>query len=166
MFKIKVNDHYQFEAEKRGNISYINSEPVTVDTCYIGENNFHLLYKNKSYRIQVIELNSANKTCIIQVNANKYYLSVSDQFDILLRDLGFDHLNALKISDLKAPMPGLVLKVFFDEGAVVKKGDNLLILEAMKMENSIKAPADLTIKALKIKPGDKVEKNQIMISFE
>ena len=52
------------------------------------------------------------------------------------------------------------------EGAQVKKGDNLLVLEAMKMENSIKAPADLKIKSLKVKPNDTVEKNQVMIVFE
>jgi biotin carboxyl carrier protein len=60
-------------------------------------------------------------------------------------------------------MPGLVLKVLVKDGDVIKKGDNLLVLEAMKMENSIKAPADATIKAVKITAGDKVEKNQVMI---
>jgi biotin carboxyl carrier protein len=60
-------------------------------------------------------------------------------------------------------MPGLVLKVLVKDGDVIKKGDNILVLEAMKMENSIKAPADATIKSVKIIAGDKVEKNQVMI---
>ena len=46
-----------------------------------------------------------------------------------------------------------------------EKGDNLLDLEAMKMENIIKAPADVVVKSIKIKPGDKVEKNQILMLF-
>jgi biotin carboxyl carrier protein len=62
-------------------------------------------------------------------------------------------------------MPGLVLKVFAVEGDEVKKGDNLLILEAMKMENIIKCPADVTIKKIRIKSGNKVEKGQILIEF-
>jgi biotin carboxyl carrier protein len=45
------------------------------------------------------------------------------------------------------------------------KGDNLFILEAMKMENIIKAPADVTVKTVKIKPGDKVEKGQVLLMF-
>jgi len=62
-------------------------------------------------------------------------------------------------------MPGLVLKVFAAEGMEVKKGDNLFVLEAMKMENIIKAPADVVVKTVKIKPGDKVEKGQILMVF-
>jgi biotin carboxyl carrier protein len=60
-------------------------------------------------------------------------------------------------------MPGLVLKVLVEEGKEFKKGDNLLILEAMKMENILKAPADGKVKSIKIKPGDKVEKNEILL---
>lgn len=165
MLKIKVNNHL-FETEKRGNIVCVNSARMIVDTCQIDEDTFHLLHKNKSYRVKIVEINRVNKTCIIKVNANKYSLAIEDQFDILLRELGFDNLNALKVADLKAPMPGLVLKISCTEGAQVKKGDNLLVLEAMKMENSIKAPADLKIKSLKVKPNDTVEKNQVMIVFE
>jgi biotin carboxyl carrier protein len=71
-----------------------------------------------------------------------------------------------KVNDLKAPMPGLVLKVLVAEGAEVKKGDTLLVLEAMKMENNIKATHDVNIKQILIKPGDKVEKNQTLIAFQ
>jgi biotin carboxyl carrier protein len=62
-------------------------------------------------------------------------------------------------------MPGLVLSVLVKEGDEVKKGDNLFVLEAMKMENIIKSPADVTIKSIKIKASDKVEKNQVLIQF-
>ena len=60
-------------------------------------------------------------------------------------------------------MPGLVLKVLVNEGQEFKKGDNLLVLEAMKMENILKAPVDGTVKGIKIKAGDKVEKNEVLL---
>ncbi|HEY4196679.1 MAG TPA: acetyl-CoA carboxylase biotin carboxyl carrier protein subunit, partial [Mucilaginibacter sp.] len=78
---------------------------------------------------------------------------------------GLSTLNAAKVSEIKAPMPGLVLKLFVEEGSEVKKGENLFILEAMKMENIIKSPADVTVKTVKIKPGDKVEKGQVLLIF-
>jgi biotin carboxyl carrier protein len=69
------------------------------------------------------------------------------------------------ISEIKAPMPGLVLKVLVNKGDSIKKGCNLFVLEAMKMENIIKSPADVVIDKILIKPGDKVEKGQILMLF-
>jgi biotin carboxyl carrier protein len=62
-------------------------------------------------------------------------------------------------------MPGLVLKVLVSEGDLIKKGEGLLVLEAMKMENLIKAPADIKISKINIKSGQIVEKNQVLISL-
>lgn len=166
MLTIKVNDHYLFETEKRNDGIHINSQLVHVDNHQINSDSFHLLHNNKSYRIKIIKINKADKTCIVKINANKYSLSIKNQFDMLLQQLGLDNLNALKVVDLKAPMPGLVLKTLVTKGDRVKKGDSLVVLEAMKMENNIKAPCDLTIKSVKIKAGDIVEKNQALIVFE
>ncbi|HEX8608798.1 MAG TPA: acetyl-CoA carboxylase biotin carboxyl carrier protein subunit, partial [Pedobacter sp.] len=88
-----------------------------------------------------------------------------DQFDKLLDKMGLSNLNAAKVSEIKAPMPGMVLKVLVEEGAEVRKGESLFILEAMKMENIIKSIADVTVKTIKIQPGDKVEKGQILMLF-
>jgi biotin carboxyl carrier protein len=92
-------------------------------------------------------------------------MQITDQFDELLHQLGMDNLTTATISEIKAPMPGLVLRILASEGQEVQKGGNLLVLEAMKMENIIKAPADVIIKTVKINPGDKVEKNQVMMIF-
>jgi biotin carboxyl carrier protein len=79
--------------------------------------------------------------------------------------MGLSNLTTAKIGELKAPMPGLVLRTFIKEGDAIGKGDNVLILEAMKMENIIKAPADAVVKTVKINPGEKVEKGQVLITF-
>ena len=71
-----------------------------------------------------------------------------------------------KVSDLKAPMPGLVLEVSVEGGQQVSKGDGLLILEAMKMENVIKSPTDGVIKSISVNKGETVEKNQLILNFE
>ncbi len=76
-----------------------------------------------------------------------------------------DNLNANKINEIKAPMPGLVLDIRVAEGDAVKKGDTILVLEAMKMENSIKSPTDGLVKKISVKKGLAVEKNQVLINF-
>ncbi len=67
--------------------------------------------------------------------------------------------------NLKAPMPGLVVAVPVEEGQAVQKGDNLIILESMKMQNELRSPRDGTVHRIKVKPGDSVEQNQVMITI-
>lgn len=64
---------------------------------------------------------------------------------------------------LKAPMPGLVVAVPVEPGQEVKDGENLIILESMKMQNELKAPRDGVITRLRVKPGDSVENNQVLL---
>ena len=165
MYKVKVNDQFLFEVENKESSFLINGEPIQLDLSSIGNNSTHVLYQNKSFNTELVELNKADKTCKIKVNGNIYQINIEDQFDVLLKQLGLDNLTAHKVSEIKAPMPGLVLKVLVEENAEVKKGDNLLVLEAMKMENILKSSTDGTVKKVLIKQGDKVEKNQILVQF-
>ena len=166
MLKIKVNNKFEFELHQHKDAVSINGQSAGMDVLQIKNDTFHLLYKNKSYKAELIHFNEADKTCKIKVNSKTYTLDIKDQFDELLHSLGMDNLNTVKVAELKSPMPGLVLKVFVNEGDTVKKGDSILVLEAMKMENIIKAPADGRVKSIRIKPSDKLEKNQVMILFE
>jgi biotin carboxyl carrier protein len=154
---------FEFE-EERGTILY-NSEPVEIDIQNVGPNYFHVIHKNQSYKVEVLSINRPEKTLRLKVNSNQYDVALSDQYDRLLQKLGLDKALSSQVAELKAPMPGLVLQILAQEGQQVSKGDNLLILEAMKMENMIKSPVDGIIKGLKIKAGDKVEKNQTLILF-
>ncbi|WP_026897692.1 acetyl-CoA carboxylase biotin carboxyl carrier protein subunit [Daejeonella oryzae] len=166
MLKIKVNKKFDFQIVEDKSILKINNTPVAADIYQINKDHFHVISSGKSFRVEVVEYNKNEKRCTVKVNSTIYTLEISNQYDELLHQLGLDHLTTAKPGDLKAPMPGLVLKILVSEGDEIKKGDNLLVLEAMKMENIIKASADAKIKNIKIKPADKLEKNQVMIVFE
>lgn len=166
MYKIRVNSSNNFEVKNDNGQTLVNNNPVNLDICQISENHFHVLNNHRSYRAEIVEVIRAEKKCTVKINNNIYHLELKDQYDDLLQRLGLDNLNSIKVTDLKAPMPGMVLKVLVSAGQDVKKGDNLLILEAMKMENIIKSPGDLTIKSVQVNIADKVEKGQVMISFK
>lgn len=68
--------------------------------------------------------------------------------------------------DVKAPMPGKILEVLVNVGDQVNEDDELLILEAMKMENPIYAPAGGTVKEIKVKASDSVDTDQLMMVLE
>jgi biotin carboxyl carrier protein len=166
MLQAKVNDKYNFEIDKTNESLLINGEIINADISQLNGSAYHIINQLKSYNAEVVSFNADDKTAEIKINTNLYTISVKDQFDVLLEKLGLNNLNSAKISEVKAPMPGLVLKVFVTEGSEVRKGDNLFILEAMKMENIIKATADVAVKTVKIKPGDKVEKGQVLLLFK
>ncbi len=163
MYHVNVNKKEKFDVQFEKDSIVLNNEKQNFSISKISDNVYHVLNGTKSYNVELVELNDENKTGIIKVNGRKYECEVKDQFDDLLKSLGLDNLNVKKVNDIKAPMPGLVLKTLIEEGQSFKKGDNLLVLEAMKMENILKAPADGTVKQIKVKAGDKVEKNEVLL---
>jgi biotin carboxyl carrier protein len=64
---------------------------------------------------------------------------------------------------IKAPMPGLIVAVPASEGQAVKKGQTLVVLESMKMENELKAPRDGTVASVKVVPRQNVEQHQPLV---
>lgn len=166
MYKLKVNGRFDYKVEKTNEELLINDAPIVADIRQLNRSTYHLINNLQSYNAEVISFDSANKIAEIKVNGTVYTITAKDQYDILLEQLGLNNLNSAKVSEIKAPMPGLVLKLFVQEGGEVKKGDNLFILEAMKMENIIKSPADVTVKTVKMKAGDKVEKGQVLLIFK
>ncbi len=68
--------------------------------------------------------------------------------------------------ELKAGMPGKIIEIFAKEGEIVKANKPLLIMEAMKMENEMRASRDVKVKEIKVKQGDSVESGAVLIKFE
>ena len=166
MLKIKVNNKNEHTVEF-ANAAFatgkFDGEIFEWDCIEMKRGSFHAIKDNHSYRAEVVKADYVEKTFVINVNGNNYNLSVKDKFDELLHTLGFDANTSGKVNDIKAPMPGLVLDVKVAEGAVVKKGDAVLVLEAMKMENILKSPSDGIVKKIAVKKGMAVEKNQVLI---
>jgi acetyl/propionyl-CoA carboxylase alpha subunit len=155
-----------FQLDKPGAYSgTINGESFSCDVISTGGNRLHVLRDNKSYEVEILDVNHEEKTMIVKVNGNKYPLHIADKYDELLHSLGMDKAMVAKVNELKAPMPGLVLDIIVSEGQAVKKGEAIVVLEAMKMENILKAPVDVTIKKISVKKGTAVEKGQVLIQF-
>jgi len=165
MYNVTVNDKYNFAIEAENSAILVNKEAVVLNREVLNDKSTHVIYQNHSYTLEIVTVDKVEKIASVKVNGTIYKVAVADQFDQLLKQLGMDNLTAVKVQQIKAPMPGLVLSILVSEGQEVKKGDSLFILEAMKMENMIKSPTDGTIKKIAIKQGDKVEKNEVLISF-
>jgi biotin carboxyl carrier protein len=166
MYKVIVNDKAPISIHFKDGAAFLNDKNADIDMQHVGNNLFHILQNNQSYNAEIISVNADEKILSVRINNNVYSVSVKDRFDILLQQMGMNSASAKKANDLKAPMPGLVFKINVTEGQVVKKGDNLMILEAMKMENILKAAGDGIIKSIKVNLKDAVEKGQLLMQIE
>lgn len=169
MYTIKINGDKEFKTDISSTSTHLtgtlNNTEFKADIIKIREGVYHLLKDNVSYNLEVVKYMAEDKKLFVKINNSPYTLDIKDKYDELLHNLGLDNLASKKVNDIKAPMPGMVLNILVAEGQEVKKGDALIVLEAMKMENILKSPTDGTIKKIAIKKGVAVEKNQILIQF-
>ena len=127
------------------------SSILNFDIIEMDKGQFHLLHQHQAYQIRLIQTNFKNKTLSLDINGNQYDVKIKDEYDQLIEQMGLGLGSAKKIKDIKAPMPGLILDLLVKDGQKVSKGDQLLILEAMKMENVIKAEGEGVIKSIEVK---------------
>jgi biotin carboxyl carrier protein len=169
MYTIKVNDNsaHKSDLKLKGNDfeGHLNEALVKGSFIKINDYQYHLIHNNTSFNVDVMKMNHAEKTMVLKINSVKYAIELKDKYDELLHSLGMDNITSAKVNQIKAPMPGMVLNILVHEGNEVKKGDVLLVLEAMKMENMLKSPTDGVIKKIAVQKGNAVEKNQLLIQF-
>ncbi|HOY41834.1 MAG TPA: biotin/lipoyl-binding protein [Chitinophagales bacterium] len=165
-YKVFYKEDKSHEIELDNQQIKIDGKPTEIDLVKLLDNKFHILQNHKSYSIEIIHADYNLKRFSIKVNNNIYDLNLQTELDILLDKMGMSATSDEKMDNVKAPMPGLVLDILVEAGQSVKKGDNLLILEAMKMENIIKASGNGVVKNININKKDAVEKNQLLIEME
>lgn len=132
----------------------------------LGEAVFSINRKGeKPVIIEVLAVDIALKTMTIRHNHSVHELVFKNNLDLVLDKMGIKRSVDSISTDIKAPMPGKVIGILVNEGDQVTKGEGILILEAMKMENVLKAEHDCVIKKTLINEGVNVEKNQILIEL-
>ena len=164
MYKASVSKK-SFEIVNHNHQLFIDGTPLDWDIVEVSNGYFHILINRKSYRAEVVKADPATKSFALKINNKVYSVTLKDKFDLLLEKMGMNNGSSGKANHVKAPMPGLIIDLRVKEGDTVMPGDALLILEAMKMENMIKASAQSIVKSVKVKKGDSVEKNQVLIEF-
>ncbi len=93
-----------------------------------------------------------------------YPVTVEDEREQRLRAAAGGRVAETGEFHLRAPMPGLVVAIPVTEGQAVKRGEVILILESMKMQNELKAPRDGKIGRIRVRPGESVEQKQTLLS--
>ena len=121
---------------------------------------------SKKFECKILKENVIDQSYIVRINGEISTIRLIKQVEKTIENLGIQKGSQKNINILKAPMPGLILDVIVKESDLVKKGDPVIILEAMKMENILSSPVDGIVEEVKVNPQQTVEKNNILIKFE
>jgi biotin carboxyl carrier protein len=166
MIKAIVNGDLSFKIGTEERSVICNDQPVNWSDLSLSGGNHSIILEGRSYVAQVMKIDRDTKMVTIAINQQEYEVAIEEPIDQLLAEMGMKDALSRKVNDLKAPMPGLVLKVLVEPGQLIKKGDPVLILEAMKMENIFKAAAYAVVKEIKVRERTAVEKGEVLVILE
>jgi biotin carboxyl carrier protein len=151
---------FEIEINAEGEVS-IGGEPLHADFQSVaGRPVYSIILDGKSYEAYVYPTESGLE---VLLRGQLFLISVEDERQRRLRNASGSQIRPSGEFMLKAPMPGLIIEVPVDEGDQVEKGQNLIVLESMKMQNELRAPREGIIARVRVKAGDSVEQNQVML---
>jgi biotin carboxyl carrier protein len=130
----------------------VNGQPV-----------FSVILDGKSYESFISE---GDEGWQVLMRGRQYQVIVEDEREKRLRAAAGGGVAEGGEFNLKAPMPGLVVAIPVSEGQEIKKGQVLIILESMKMQNELKSPKDGVVERIRVKPGESVEQKQALLSVK
>lgn len=165
MYEVRVNEQKAISVEFKGSEVWMEGDSSEMKISKLNDHSFQVAHEGGSYTVHVLDVDPGEKTATLRINGKKATVAVTTDLDRLLKRMGLENAANAKVNEIKAPMPGLIHSIATEVGAEVVKGDVLLILEAMKMENVIKSPTEGTVAKIHIEKGQTVEKGQVMISF-
>ena len=158
-----LGDH-EFEIEINGEDEIIiDGEASEIDFRTVaGQPVYSLLINGRSYEALV---RSSNEGLEVLLQGQFFIVSVDDERERRLKQTSGPTVSEGGEFHLKSPMPGLIITDSVREGQQVARGDRLIVLESMKMQNEFKAPRAGQVHAVRIRAGDKVDQGAIMVTI-
>lgn len=168
-------------------ITNIAGKPETNSLNILNESKFTFNDKNYSYEYKILDkgvllfrINDKNYTVeyeqneddrennefTFNIDSHKLTLVCKNELDVLIDKISGGKKENKHKNEINSPMPGIILKINVKEGDEIKKGDVILVLEAMKMENEIKAVRDCKIKKVSVEEKKSVNKNELLVILE
>ena len=182
---LKNESHNFFDKKMSSYVLILDKKKYPVEIKEGKKGLVKIIYKNFSFKVKsswkinesLIDIQINKKKYLLQFDKFKSYSSITYldySFDFVFYDKNTAKFEKYMIEEdvvdlskfLLAPMPGKIVSINVKDGQKIKSGENLLILEAMKMENLITADKDTKIKKINVKPNDAVEVDQVLIEFD
>lgn len=159
----KVNDQeFIIEIDQEDQI-IVDDRPYAVDFQQLTEGGILSLLLN-NHSLEAIIEERANGWEVL-IHGELYAVDVQDERAYRLARARGTVAEFTGEAIIQSPMPGLIIEVLVEPNQVVQKGDKVVILESMKMENELRSPRDGVVKHVYVEPGASVEKNQVLATI-
>jgi len=164
-FVPRDGDYLEYEVREENGTIIIsaNGENYTVDVKQINQEEFHLLLNNRTYLVDVQRKGNIFR---ISLGGAIFPVEVFTEREKFQREMLRASSGGQRELEIRAPMPGLILKVEVGEGDSIQAGQPLIIMEAMKMENEIRAQVAGKVKQITIKENQTVDKDDLLVVME
>lgn len=162
-YYVEIEGHeFEIEIDAEGQVT-VDGAPVSVDMVRVpGQNVYSLLIDHRSFEVAVEEIRGGYRLLLL---GEQYEAKVQDERK---RRLMAGREQPAPVSGdlaIRAPIPGLIVRVHVHSGETVTKDQPLLILQAMKMDNEIRAPRDGTVREVHVSEGQSVEQNELLVTL-
>ena len=144
----------------------VNSEPVVAHLAEVPRTPVSVLTVGNAVHSVRVRRGEGRGRYTLWIGGYRFDAEAVDERTRAIRDLDVDRNVSSGPAPLVAPMPGLVVRVLVGEGVVVQAGDGLVVMEAMKMENELRASAPAVVKRIHASAGAPVEKGALLIELE
>ena len=157
-----ANQQFVIDINHAGEIT-VNGQVINVNMLQMQDTTMYsMIIDSKSHDVR---MNEGDGVYLVQLSGDIFEVVVEDERTRRLTGLKSGPAAATGEVVIKAPMPGVVIDVLVTKGQEVNKGDILIILESMKMQNEFKAPRAGQVHAIRVVPGDKVDQNAAMVTI-
>ncbi len=154
----------EIERQDPGLIATVDGRIYELEASVPEPNVYLLKHENKVYEIFVSSKSDPHDHVEVKVKGEEFDIAIEDPRS--LRGSGVNAESADGVSELRTAMPGKVVRIILEAGAQVAKGDGIIVVEAMKMQNEMKSPRDGSLKEIRFKEGDTVNAGDILAIIE
>ena len=155
-----INDQsYEIEIDQEGKV-LVNGEQRDVDFLNLGGDLFSVITENRSLEAVI---NDDEGKIAVMMSGRQFEAQVLDERAMLMMQRR--GTQATGSGEVKAPMPGLIVAVTTERDKSVAKGDTVVVLESMKMQNELKSPIEGVVRAVHVEAGQAVDKNELLIEI-
>lgn len=144
----------------------VNNKDYSYNYKFITDKVLMLRLNDKNYFMTLSESDDEEEYLSVNLQSKLYNIVVKSELDIMIEKMSVNKSQGKDKKEIFSPMPGIITKLNVTEGQKVNKGDVILVLEAMKMENEIKAKKDCVIKKINAEALKSVEKNELLVILE